>query len=253
MTPKINLPNCLTFYVPSISAYGNTLIVYHEVFNQECYAKSGFEIRSTDTIVDIGGNMGFFALWAATQAPAGCIVSVEPTPAIDCLLDNIQHNSLSNVKALRAAIGRDGDEIELHYHPSYSSMSHNTKFKHSHFLRIISRFASFFFSNRNAGVIIKSKCISLKRLLENYNIDRLNLLKLDCEGAEYNIFKNLDTEDLQRIDKIVMEFHELHPEHNHCQLVAKLEQNNFQVEVYKNPLRYQLGKVGFIWARKRNL
>jgi hypothetical protein len=34
----------------------------------DSYARVGFELRPNDTVVDIGGNIGVFVLWAAPQA-----------------------------------------------------------------------------------------------------------------------------------------------------------------------------------------
>ena len=35
-------------------------------------------------------------------------------------------------------------------------------------------------------------CLTLNRVFEEYQIDRINLLKVDCEGSEYGIFDSLD-------------------------------------------------------------
>lgn len=41
-----------------------------------------------------------------------------------------------------------------------------------------------------------------------FGIDRINFLKVDCEGSEHSIFETLTPELAARIDQIAMEVHE---------------------------------------------
>jgi predicted O-methyltransferase YrrM len=69
-----------------------------EIFKRGHSVRAGFELRPSDTVVDIGGNIGMFVLWAAPQIPKGRIVSVEPNPvSFGCLKLNIERNGLDNV------------------------------------------------------------------------------------------------------------------------------------------------------------
>jgi hypothetical protein len=48
--------------------------------------------------------------------------------------------------------------------------------------------------------------VTLERLMEDHSIDTLDLLKLDCEGSEWDILPAAERV-LPRIDQICMEFH----------------------------------------------
>ena len=48
--------------------------------------------------------------------------------------------------------------------------------------------------------------VTLERLMEDYSIDTLDLLKLDCEGAEWDILPAAERV-LPRVRQICMEFH----------------------------------------------
>jgi len=52
------------------------------------------------------------------------------------------------------------------------------------------------------------KCISLKELFIKKKLNNINLLKLDCEGAEYDILFNTPERYLNKIEKIILEFHD---------------------------------------------
>ena len=55
--------------------------LYDEIFVDECYAKHGLAIREGATVIDVGGNIGMFALYAATKAgAAGRVYALEPIP-----------------------------------------------------------------------------------------------------------------------------------------------------------------------------
>lgn len=62
----------------------------------------------------------------------------------------------------------------------------------------------------------------------------IDLLKLDCEGAEYAILMGASTESLARVQRIVMEYHDLDAEREHS-LGAFLGRKRFQRAVTCQP------------------
>ena len=70
-------------------------------------------------------------------------------------------------------------------------------------------------------------------------IDAIDFLKVDCEGAEYDILLNLDDHLLSRIKKIAMETHDDVNEHRHGELVEFLRAHGFFV-TYREPFIYAL-------------
>jgi FkbM family methyltransferase len=97
-----------------------------EIHKLQRYLHPGFNLRATDNVLDVGGNLGIFTLWAAPQVPQGRVVTVEPTPSAHrCLTLNIEKNSLANVTAMRAAVGaNDGGEIDMVTYPGIEALSH---------------------------------------------------------------------------------------------------------------------------------
>lgn len=71
-------------------------------------------------------------------------------------------------------------------------------------------------------VIVKLKSLSslIKRL------GKIEVLKMDCEGAEFEIFGNLKADDLSKIDVIGLEYHR-NPE----PLIKKFKSNGFNVKI----------------------
>ncbi|MBS4052328.1 MAG: FkbM family methyltransferase, partial [Methylomonas sp.] len=75
------------------------------------YFPKGFEIKSTDTVVDIGGHIGSFTLAAAREAREGKVYTFEPDALnFGMLKKNIELNRFSNVTLVNQAIGARTEE-----------------------------------------------------------------------------------------------------------------------------------------------
>ncbi|MCH6580602.1 MAG: FkbM family methyltransferase [Nitrospinae bacterium] len=57
------------------------------------------------------------------------------------------------------------------------------------------------------GEEIRVNRVTLEDIFETYGLERYDFLKMDCEGAEYDIFYNCPDGILARIDQIAMEVH----------------------------------------------
>ncbi len=91
--PVTNLPNGLT--VCYASKYDVTFL-YREIFAEQLYLQHGIKLEQGDTVVDVGGNIGFFALFAAQQVgPSGQVVSAEPIPTLH---EKLSYNIKSHQK-----------------------------------------------------------------------------------------------------------------------------------------------------------
>jgi FkbM family methyltransferase len=83
--------------------------------------------------------------------------------------------------------------------------------------------------------------ISLAQLLDDYSLDDVDLLKMDIEGAEYDILDGASTAVLSRIRNIVFEYHEIE------RGWERLE--NVKQRLSKEGYHLQAGR-GLIWASR---
>jgi FkbM family methyltransferase len=58
------------------------------------------------------------------------------------------------------------------------------------------------------GIKHSINTISLEKLCEENNIDFIDILKIDIEGAEYDILENLEDSFFDKIEQITVEFHD---------------------------------------------
>jgi FkbM family methyltransferase len=225
---------------------GAAAFLVREIFRHQRYYRAGFGIRATDTVVDIGANMGMFTLWAAPQAKLGRVIAVEPTGVMDTLEQNVKLNRIDNIQTVRTAVGQDGAQLELMYYPGFNIVSHQPQWKPAAVTRALVRLLYGQFDV--APIRMTTPCMSLGNILDSCSVDIVNFLKIDCEGAEYDMLRSLPAPQWERIERIAMEFHELHPGHKHGELVALLRKQGFEVMVRKPWFDYYCMKFGEIWA-----
>ena len=202
------------------------LMALTHVWLIEEYKKENFEIKSNDVIIDVGAHIGLFTIYASQFCTNGKIYSFEPiVDNYELLLENIKLNNLDNVKSFNQAISNSNEPIKLFLNDDESGHS--------------------MFSQSSKSIIVDS--ISLQKFFDENQIKHCNFLKLDCEGAEYEIIKNLPFEYFQKIDKLVIEYHmaDLHPEFL-IELKEILLRQNFKIETKK-----LFSDMGFLYAIKK--
>jgi FkbM family methyltransferase len=146
------------------------------------YLSNGFvSLRADSVVVDVGANLGDFAIQAACLCPAGRIIAVEPIRSAGEMIEQQAHlNGVSNVTWICAAMGREDRPAAA--------------------IRSGSPYAR---TDADHGGV---EMVTLARLAADQHLDRIDLLKLDCEGAEWDILPSSDAV-LPRVRQICMEFH----------------------------------------------
>jgi FkbM family methyltransferase len=91
------------------------------------------------------------------------------------------------------------------------------------------------------GMSISVPSLSIADMFEKYQIDQCDLLKMDCEGAEYEIILNLNIAILNRVARIVMEYHNNVTSYTHSDLVTYLETRGYRVRITPNRVHDYLG------------
>ncbi|MFN3492520.1 MAG: FkbM family methyltransferase [Anaerolineales bacterium] len=204
----------------------------YQVWKFGDYKSKSFAIQPTDTIIDIGGHIGSFSIWAAKQAYQGKVFTFEPNTENFLLLrENKELNQIANLELFNLAISDKIGEITL-----FNSMQQNM----GH---------SIYESRLLNHTIVKT--ITLDEILKTNNIEKVNLLKVDAEGAEYPILLNASSQTLQKIDKIILEYHDyLNHGYSYRHIKKHLEINGFVVERKTSLYRQSILKLGVLIARK---
>lgn len=189
------------------------------------YNPPSFEIKPHDTIVEIGGHIGSFSVYAAGKASQGRMLVYEPDPEnFTYLQKNINLNKLSNITPKKMAVAVEkGTRM---FFPSTVNTAESSMYKSK---------------KRNQGIQVPTTTLS--QIFEEHTITFCDFLKLDCEGAEYEILFNTPVLYLNRIGKIAMECHNpsyfniSNPQYNTGAMKKFLRSNGFTVtEVKENAM-----------------
>jgi FkbM family methyltransferase len=150
-------------------------ILYHafweRMFSEELEKVKEY-IKRGDTVIDVGGNIGFFVLILnELLGNEGNIFSFEPSKRLKERLEKtIKINNIKNVTIVNLALGESEGKTTLHYNPKQTGLS-----------SIITDF-------EKGSVSEEIQITSLDKFYENIQ-SRISFIKIDTEGYEPQVLK----------------------------------------------------------------
>lgn len=206
-----------------------------ETFIDRFYEKYGSPIQNKWVVVDIGAGIGDFSIFCAYGHPDNRIYSFEPTPESFLLLkNNLAVNNISNVIPYQQAVWSSSGEISLNTdHPEPGQFSSQPAERIN-----------------NSQSLITASSKTIEEIFQTDSIDKIHLIKLDCEGAEYPILFNTPDYIYSRIERVVMEYHDSIGKFNHQDLVSFMENEGYIVSTYSNFVHADLG---YLYAIRRDI
>ena len=148
------------------------------------------DVLNPSTILDIGGNIGVVSVYFARKFPRSQIFTFEPVPEnYELLLKNT--SPYRNIKAFPVALGKSDDLQDI-----YTSANQKN-------------FGGYSFFNKETNISEKRR-VSVRNsggFLKEIGVSRADVLKIDTEGAEYDILTAMNPEMLQSVQWIVGEMH----------------------------------------------
>jgi FkbM family methyltransferase len=167
--------------------------IVNEIWVDKIYTPSKrFAIRDGWVVLDLGGHKGIFSVFAATAAKNVKVFTFEPSPENFKLLShNLELNHLSNVSAFNIAVSGQSGESVLHLFPDHGQ---NTLLQRAN-------------QQLRPTSDVTVETWSLARILQEVATP-VNLLKMDIEGMEYETLFSCPPEQLRKIERIALEYHE---------------------------------------------
>jgi FkbM family methyltransferase len=179
-------------------------------------------------IIDIGAGLGDFAVDAAQHS--NLVHAYEPFPeSFDLLKQNLSLNKIGNVLPMAEAVSSQAGTAQLEL--TGAAVQHKTT------------------NVSGKSKVIGVSAITLAEALFRLNGFRCDLLKMDCEGAEYDILMQADEACWQRIGQIVLEYHDGMTEHSHQDLMAFFEKRGFQTRCFPSQVHQHLGLLHVMLER----
>ena len=157
--------------------FSQDLSVILELFQQNPYELESMDLPATPTVIDIGANIGVFDIQIRQLRPQARILAYEPHP------DNFQLVRMNApfVEAYQQAVA--GERGSVHISTEDSEVS---------------------FRLSDKGIAVTA--VTLDDVLAM--VPHVDLLKVDVEGAEHEIFLGASIGSLRTVDRVVMEIHD---------------------------------------------
>lgn len=219
----LNKVNDFSFHCRSglkIKVPARLMHTYKECFFDETYLKRFPEDRVSkpiNTVVDIGANVGYFSLSMLAMNSNTSVFAYEPIPVNFNQLNKYRsENPDFSFNVFNSAVTKSGVEsISLNYDDSDTFTTS----------------ASIFDDNQQKNKLVV-KATSLDKIFEDNRLKTIDLLKLDCEGSEYEILYNASEEIIDKISMMAIETHQGAGENENTQALADfIKKHNFEIRV----------------------
>jgi FkbM family methyltransferase len=173
--------NDLIFFVRQRSS---DIPILKEVITDDTYEITKV-LKPHDIVVDIGGHIGSFSIFASSFGTS--VITYEPvTENFNLLKKNVEINGY-NVDINHLAVTDKEEEREIYIRPfNYGGSNLYQIHNDPDWKEMIT-------------------CTTLEKIYEEKHLDHIDFLKLDCEGAEYDILNAFSKRE--SIKRIALEFH----------------------------------------------
>lgn len=212
---------------------------YNEMFLEKKYNCYGLD--NLDTVFDIGANSGLFSLLLVNK---GCTNVYAFEPNQESIVNLKEVTKDLGVKIVEKAVYTKDEDLTFYIDPTNTtigSLSENHLQIHAKEVNKIT-----------------VPAISLKTFIAQNDIKKISLIKMDIEGAEYDIIENLEDEVFDIVDNFLIEYHDNEGEKAQ-KLVKKLVAKGFDVDQIRDQNSkgndsikdtYKESKLGTLLAKK---
>ncbi len=197
----------------------------------KAYKKSLLGLSANAVVIDVGAHIGTFSLLTATTLPQARIFAFEPAGSTFTVLrENIYLHGLGDrVSAFNLAVGpTSGARLSVLFDDYNAGRTRVSV----------------------SGGTTEVLSISLDDIFIKNDISECDLLKIDCEGSEWDILSHASKDTLSKIRRICLE---IHPGVDVKQLTSLLNEAGFNIQTHyliDLPVFKKLVNVPLLFAYK---
>ena len=197
------------------------------------YLHKSIKIKDGDVLFDIGANIGVLGVRMMQLYPNATLYAFEPIlPIFEVLKANAQRYAPNRFKVFNCGISDSNETVTFSYFPNSPALStaHNEDWNHDsqtlaravegnvnhappqyRWARFLPRFLFALMAKWMRWGEQKLPCQlqTLSTFIEQQKIEHIDLLKIDCEGAELRVLQGISPQHWQLIHQIVAEVHDV--------------------------------------------
>jgi FkbM family methyltransferase len=148
--------------------------------------------RIPKVILDAGANIGLASIYFANKYPDAKIIALEPEQSNFKMLE-MNVSAYPNVFPVQAALWNKNEEVSV-IDTDLGKWGFVTETKDT--------------SGRLQGITCHTvEAITVDKIMQNFNIETIDILKIDIEGAEKEVFSD-SSAWIERVDSIIVELHD---------------------------------------------
>ena len=165
--------------------------------------------KQSITVLDIGAHKGETIDLFYKNFNVSKIYSFEPNITLfKSLKSKKKYNKSNKIEIFNLGFGDRNEVKELNIFKDTSSSTINYINENTNYFKRKKKLMSFF--SRNKNFLVEKQKVQIRKLSEFISeqlIEKIDILKIDTEGYEYNILKNLNNNDFAKIRFIYFEHH----------------------------------------------
>jgi FkbM family methyltransferase len=239
-----------------------TDFLYEEIFVHESYARHGITIEQNACVLDVGANIGLFALYVGLRAPQAAVYAFEPIPAV---FKNLQINTAlyqPAAKVFNFGLSKEQGTATFTWFRHNSLISgryadavadHSTVkiFLQNRMLEeeVPETAIDELLAERLEGSDVTCEIRSLSSVIAHEQIRRVDLLKIDVEKSELDVLQGIAAHDWEKIHQIVVEVHDI--EGRVACITQLLQEHGYDLEIEQDESLKNTNLYN-IYARRRD-
>ncbi|MEM9291608.1 MAG: FkbM family methyltransferase [Acidobacteriota bacterium] len=233
---------------------------YDDIFVKCIYTAHGITLPDEPVVFDVGANIGLFSLFVARGWPRAQVFAFEPAPPIFAALDDNLSRLAPRARRFNVGVSDQPGEASFTFYPQASGMSsfYADVEEEKRALKAVLQgearkgvaeveqlleHVDEYLDERLQQVDYTCRLTTLKAVLEDHPVPRIDLLKVDVQKAEEQVLAGLGEEHWPKVRQLVLEVHDVE---GRCRrLTELLRQRGFQVtavqdEYYERSEMYNL-------------
>jgi len=198
--------------VIKVRPHTDDLKIVKSNFVTQHYFKDYIPIPKGSIVVDVGAHIGAFSVMVARKAHR--VLAFEPEPGnFQMLKKNKEVNHFENVSIFEMAVSGSCGYQDINVYSKGSTGNH-----------------SLYQGSTKGAEKQRVQTISLDEIIRREALNRIDFLKMDCEGAEHDILRYMSFDTARKIMGMGMETHGVSPESS-IDIPARLKELGFEVKV----------------------
>jgi FkbM family methyltransferase len=198
-----------------------------QIFVDNLYFRNGISLAANPLVIDGGANIGLFTLFVLQHHPSATVVAVEPAPQTFRVLQ-ANTSRFKTATVHNYALGREDGTMPFIYFPNSTTASGLHEPEDVERLERLVRsmilksettpaalhqpegreLLDYVVADRLKRQTVMVPVRNLSSLIDEAGMRRIDLLKLDIEGKEYDALCGIRDEHWSRIDQLVIEVHD---------------------------------------------